>query len=61
MENKRKLKNLIEDLLKDRLTEIQIKKTMEQVGVQYTDNPTTRWKLLLEKLGEEQPLQENIL
>ena len=61
MENKSKLKNLIEDLLKDRLTEIQIKKSMEQVGVQYTDNPTTRWKLLLEKLGEEQPLQENIL
>lgn len=61
MENKQTLKNLIEDLLKDRLTEVQIKNKMEQVGVQYTENPTTRWKLLLEKLGEEQPLRENIL
>lgn len=61
MENKETLKNLIEDLLKDQLTEGQIKKIMEQVGVPYTDNPTTRWKLLLEKLGEEQPMQENIL
>jgi hypothetical protein len=61
MENSKTLKNLIEDLLKDRLTEMQIKKKMDQVGVQYTENPTTRWKLLLEKLGEEQPLQENNL
>lgn len=54
-----KLKHLIEDLLHDRLTEQQIQKSMEQLGFVYTSNPTTRWKLLLEKLGSEH--QETLL
>ena len=51
MERDQKLKKLIEDLLQSKLSEIEIKRSMEQLGVKYTENPTTRWKLLLEKLG----------
>lgn len=55
MERDQKLKKLIEDLLQSKLSEVEIKRSMEQLGVKYTENPTTRWKLLLEKLGTLEP------
>lgn len=55
MERDQKLKKLIEDLLQSKLSEVEIKRSMEQLGVEYTENPTTRWKLLLEKLGTLEP------
>lgn len=60
MRQDQKLKKLIEDLLKDQLTEVEIEKRMEQLDVPYSANPTTRWKLLLEQLGTQES-QENLL
>ena len=61
MRQDQKLKKLIEDLLKDQLTEVEIEKRMEQLEVPYSANPTTRWKLLLEQLGTHEKPQETIL
>lgn len=58
MKQDRELKNFIEDLLKNRLSEVEIKKSMRTLGVKYSENPTTRWKLLLEKLGTEEMTEE---
>ncbi len=55
------VKELIEDLLQDRLTEEEIKINMENLGFKYTSDSTIRWQLLLEELGEPQPPSENTL
>jgi hypothetical protein len=60
MRQDQELKKFIEDLLKNRLSEVEIKKSMKNLGVKYSENPTTRWKLLLEKLGTEEQ-QETLL
>lgn len=60
MDQDQKLKILLENLLQNRLKEFQIRQAMEDVGVPYTENPTVRWKFLLEKLGSDEQ-QETIL
>lgn len=54
MDQDQKLKRLIEDLLQDRLEDAKIQQAMEELGVPYSKNPTTRWKFLLEKLGSDE-------
>ncbi len=54
-----KLKNFIEDLLKNKLSEVQIKFQMKEFGFKYSSDPKVRWMLMLEKLGEL-PLENQV-
>ncbi len=50
MNSDKKLKDFVKKLLNNSLNELEIKSSMDELGVEYTDNPTKRWQIILEKL-----------
>lgn len=50
MNKEKRLKQFVEDMLQNKLTESQIKTSMEQLGFNYSANPLKRWTTLLEEL-----------
>ncbi len=63
MDKDLKLKLFIENLLNDKLSEVQIKTQMKAFGFKYSSDPKVRWRMLLGQLTEspldgDNPLSE---